>query len=955
MFNRQKLQDVLTAYKKALASGWWLDERYKWIAVKNFHRNWKPETENFADMLNRSLEIARNILGSRGTYPRAAIVELAGYAPEKVRAMFEALFDESGDVVGRIADFKERAGVLWKEYRTDGAQHYQTENAISTYLWLRYPDKYYIYKFSEVKAVADALESDYTFKMGHYADNLRNFYKLYDEINAVLKEDTELPKILKSKLTDDCCPDKELKTLTIDVGFYISRQYGGDTPDEDGAEWFGLDYDPGITVDDWGRLLRDPEVFTEKSLQIVARMKDYGGMATCTQLAEKYGEDPGFYNGGSTHLAKRVCNAMGMEIAVREDGSEKLWPVLYTGRYAGSEESGVFVWRLRDELSEALDRFDLSGIKLYATADNKVRYWLCAPGRGASIWDECVRDGIIAIGWDEIGDFRQYHSKSEIAEKLNEVLEPDKNYSSTAKALFEFANVMKPGDIVFAKNGLYSVIGRGVVEGDYEYDPSREEYKNIRRVRWNNVADYPYPGQTPQKTLTDITDKIEIVAKLNAFYDGEDKPNDGEPSCGYWWLNANPKIWSFSDIAVGDVQSYTLYNESGNKRRIFQNFLDAKAGDMIIGYESNPVKKIVALGQITNEQDGEKLCFEKVEGLTSPIDYAALKECHELEDMEYFKNPQGSLFRLTKDEYDFIMEMIRAENPLQGNTPVKKYTRQNFLSEVYMTEKNYDDLVGILENKKNIILQGAPGVGKTFAAKRLAWSVMGEQDESRVEFVQFHQNYSYEDFVMGFKPVEERFELKEGIFYRFCQKASNLPKKPFFFIIDEINRGNLSKIFGELLMLIENDHRGDKVVLAYNGIKFSVPDNLYIIGMMNTADRSLALIDYALRRRFSFFEMEPGFKTEGFKKHQAAQNSEKLDKLIEKTEELNDAISEDSSLGKGFRIGHSYFCFNEHNVCTDEKLRMIVEYDIIPTLEEYWFDNKTEFEKWEKDLRDVVE
>ena len=272
-----------------------------------------------------------------------------------------------------------------------------------------------------------------------------------------------------------------------------------------------------------------------------------------------------------------------------------------------------------------------------------------------------------------------------------------------------------------------------------------------------------------------------------------------------------------------------------------------------------------------------------------------------------------------------------------------------------MNEKNYDDLVGILENKKNIILQGAPGVGKTFAAKRLAWSVMGEQDESRVELVQFHQNYSYEDFVMGFKPVEERFELKEGIFYRFCQKASNRPYDKFFFIIDEINRGNLSKIFGELLMLIENDHRGDKVVLAYNGIKFSVPDNLYIIGMMNTADRSLALIDYALRRRFSFFEMEPGFKTEGFKKHQAAQNSGKLDKLIEKTEELNDAISEDSSLGKGFRIGHSYFCFNEHNVCTDEKLRMIVNYDIIPTLEEYWFDNKTEFEKWEKDLRDVVE
>lgn len=808
MFDKFRLTSVLKDYKKALASGWWLDERYKWIAVKNFHRNWKPETENFADMLNRSLEMARNILGSRGTYPRAAIVELAGYAPEKVRAMFEALFDESGDVVGRIADFKERAGVLWKEYRTDGTQHYQTENAISTYLWLRYPDKYYIYKFSEVKAVADALESDYTFKMGHYADNLRNFYKLYDEINAVLKEDPELSEILKSKLTDDCCPDKELKTLTIDVGFYISRQYGGDTPDEDGAEWFGLDYDPGITVDDWGRLLRDPEVFTEKSLQIVARMKDYGGMATCTQLAEKYGEDPGFYNGGSTHLAKRVCNAMGVEIAVREDGSEKLWPVLYTGRYAGSEESGVFVWRLRDELSKALDGFDLSGVKLYS--DRKTRYWMYSPGENANLWDRCLADGVMSVGWDELGDLNEYSSKTKIAGRMNEVYSSDTDYTLTGAALWNFTHEVRIGDVVYARKGVKTVIGRGIVESDYEYDESREVHCHIRRVKWEKI------------------------------------------------------------------------------------------------------------------------------------------------DRE-FRTARMTFYELTKPEAIRALEDDVSDVELISPEAFKPYTKSDFLSEVYMNEKNYDDLVGILENKKNIILQGAPGVGKTFAAKRLAWSVMGEQDESRVEFVQFHQNYSYEDFVMGYKPVEERFELKEGIFYRFCQKASNRPYDKFFFIIDEINRGNLSKIFGELLMLIENDHRGDKVVLAYNGIKFSVPDNLYIIGMMNTADRSLALIDYALRRRFSFFEMEPGFKTEGFKKHQAAQNSGKLDKLIEKTEELNDAISEDSSLGKGFRIGHSYFCFNEHNVCTDEKLRMIVEYDIIPTLEEYWFDNKTEFEKWEKDLRDVVE
>lgn len=183
---------------------------------------------------------------------------------------------------------------------------------------------------------------------------------------------------------------------------------------------------------------------------------------------------------------------------------------------------------------------------------------------------------------------------------------------------------------------------------------------------------------------------------------------------------------------------------------------------------------------------------------------------------------------------------------------IEKYDKEKFLNDVYMTEAKYERLVAVLKKKKNIILQGAPGVGKTFAAKRLAYSIMGEKDDDRIEFVQFHQNYSYEDFMMGYKPVEDGFELKYGIFYRFCQKAANHPDKDYFFIIDEINRGNMSKIFGELLMLIEADYRDTKATLAYNGLSFSVPKRLHIIGMMNTADRSLAMIDYALRRRFSF-------------------------------------------------------------------------------------------------------
>ena len=278
----------------------------------------------------------------------------------------------------------------------------------------------------------------------------------------------------------------------------------------------------------------------------------------------------------------------------------------------------------------------------------------------------------------------------------------------------------------------------------------------------------------------------------------------------YWWLNANPKIWTFASIGVGEKQSYTLYNANGNKRRIFQNFLDARVGDIIVGYESNPVKQIVALGRITAEQDGEKLWFEKTEVLANPVSYAALKDIPKLQDMEYFKNQQGSLFRLSQEEYDIILDTIREENPVAVEKIAVPYTKSDFLEDVYMTEERYERLVAVLQNKKNIILQGAPGVGKTFTARRLAWSIMGEKDDSRIEFVQFHQNYSYEDFMMGYKPVDDGFELQYGIFYRFCQKAANQPDKDHFFIIDEINRGNMSKIFGELFGAIEKGYRGEK-------------------------------------------------------------------------------------------------------------------------------------------------
>jgi 5-methylcytosine-specific restriction protein B len=469
---------------------------------------------------------------------------------------------------------------------------------------------------------------------------------------------------------------------------------------------------------------------------------------------------------------------------------------------------------------------------------------------------------------------------------------------------------------------------------------------------WWNI---PFTGRYTDDGYFQWTIRPELFnALISAGITAMELPQSLSSQINYWWLNANPKIWSFSDIRIGEEQGYTLLNENGNKRRIYQNFLDAKAGDLVIGYESTPVKQIVSICRILRENDGKSLYFEKIEGLSTPIEYSAIKDIPSLENMEYLVNPNGSLFKLTKDEYELLLDIIREYNPSSISKPEQKivYTRKEFLQDVYISEEDYDSLCSLLCQKKNVILQGAPGVGKTYTAKRLAYSMLGIKDDDKVKIVQFHQNYSYEDFIMGYKPDEAGFKLKKGIFYEFCRRAENNPDHKYFFIIDEINRGNLSKIFGELLMLIEKDYRGEKMALVYDNLPFLVPENLYIIGMMNTADRSLAMIDYALRRRFSFFNMRPAFKNNNFISYQRSLNSETLNDLIDTVKELNQDIANDASLGEGFCLGHSYFC--EWKECTDRLISGVIEYDLIPMINEYWFDDKVKAKKWADKLRGVL-
>ncbi len=572
-------------------------------------------------------------------------------------------------------------------------------------------------------------------------------------------------------------------------------------------DWWPREYTPGLSVDDWERLLRDEEVFTEGSLEIMKRMMDCGGQASCTKLSNKYGKNFNFYNAGSTSLARRVIQKTGCPVMSREEENSKLWPILYVGRYAKKEEEGFYIWKLREELAEALTRIDLSHIILYA--NTLPNFWKISH----------VNDH---ISEEEFETF--YENRLIVVHKTTAAKGTSKKTQGE-----DFMTTMKKGDYFYLCRGnSIRLLGRIDVEEALENSQKKDNW---------------------------FERKYTIVAESKDI-----SPYKGK---GKWWTP----------------------NHNSTCIRIPEDDW-AQFEDLILKPYFNKTRR----------------------------------------------------------------ELLGKEESIKGS---KKYEKAHFLKEVYMTEEKYDSLVSVLKKKKNVILQGAPGVGKTFTAKRLAYSIMGEIDEERVEFIQFHQNYSYEDFMMGYKPFEDGFKLKYGIFYQFCQKASAHPDKDYFFIIDEINRGNMSKIFGELLMLIEAEYRNTEITLAYNGLKFSVPNRLHIIGMMNTADRSLAMIDYALRRRFSFIDIEPGFSSEGFLNYKKRLNYAHFDKLIQCIIELNDAISGDPSLGKGFCIGHSYFCGIKE--CSAECLREIVEFDILPMLSEYWFDDESKLETWRNKLYGVLQ
>jgi DNA replication protein DnaC len=635
-----------------------------------------------------------------------------------------------------------------------------------------------------------------------------------------------------------------------------------------------------------------------------------------------------------TDVILKACEALGMNF--ENSTLAEQYEFLYNSKPVDLNTIDYANW-LYKEYSEKI-------------SETGVKYWVAAPGPGASEWDYFVKQGIYALGWNELGDLREFNDKAELNEEL---LIAKRNSNSDRKndalALWNIAKVIKPGDVVFAKRGLHEYVGYGVVKSSYTYNASDELYPHQIEVDWKKQGSWIAEYQIVKKTLTEITSYKEYVQQLIDLIIKEvpiDK-STGSKEISHYWLNANPKIWKIADFEIGQHQSYTAFNDNGNKRRMFDCFESIQPGDLIVGYESSPSMKVTAIFECTaalheDENEVQRIEFKIQRFLNRPIAWESLIQVDAFKDADVVKNNQGSLYRLTQLQFEAIMS-------LENDTDLPKYTIENLKSDSFIANEKLEKMVSYLKNKKNIILQGPPGTGKTFVAKKLAYALMGEKDDSHIEMVQFHQSVSYEDFIQGYRPTDSgSFKLKNGNFYKLCARALKNTEKPYFFIIDEINRGNLSKIFGELLMLIESDKRSQEyaINLMYSDSeesRFYVPPNIHIIGTMNTADRSLAVVDYALRRRFAFFELIPEFndKFKGFLKGVNVENA-LIDKISNRMNRLNAEIADD--LGVGFRIGHSFFTPNSGTIPNTDWFNDVVDFEIKPLLDEYYFDDSSQLE-----------
>jgi 5-methylcytosine-specific restriction protein B len=589
---------------------------------------------------------------------------------------------------------------------------------------------------------------------------------------------------------------------------------------------------------------------------------------------------------------------------------------------------------------------------LYSWADprDSRRIVKIAPGEDAKYWDDCLREGYICVGWDKVGDLTEFESKETFKTRFEEEFSERYNKAKLTQKTNEVWTLreLEAGDIVVANKGTSQVIGVGkVVDPGYEFRSDRPEYSHTVKVEWDTSLACDIPPQkrwafvTVAKVPLELYEKItrrgpvdpppivdalyrEIAAALERkgqlilygppgtgktytalrfsvwwlleqlgrkdaaavladrrrLKEAESALSTVQVSQRVWWVVTNPKEWSWDRLK----KERTVEFGYGRLRR---NFLLMQPGDLVIGYQSTPDKRIVALTKVSRglEKKGEdqaSIQLSYLHSVENGLTYDELLADGVLAASEpmRFRN-QGTLFTLNADEAGHALSLLAERDP---------------------------DVAQFIQDQ-----------GRVGPLTRLT----------------FHASYSYEDFIEGFRPADSgaaglSLRLEDGVFKRICREAQANPDGKYLVLVDEINRANVAKVFGELITLLEMDKRGVIVTLPQSKESFTIPDNVFVLGTMNTADRSIRLLDSAMRRRFAFVELMPDAEL------LSGAHVEGLD-LGELLLALNRRIAE--HVGREKQIGHSFLMENGEPISDPEEFARRFRQEILPLLQEYCYDD----------------
>lgn len=633
----------------------------------------------------------------------------------------------------------------------------------------------------------------------------------------------------------------------------------------------------------------------------------------------------------------------------KQEAQERAWDVVRLNRalLAAAQEISAFQGWTTNEIERFLYR--------WADPREQRRVVKIAPGENAKYWDECLAGGYICVGWGDVGDLREFDSKDFF--RTNFEQKYAKVYNNHRPTLTKKANEvwtlreLEPGDLIVANDGTSKILGIGeVIEPGYEWSTTRNEFRHIVHVKWDTsiakdippqkkwafvtvapVSDKlyeiiaadtqgaisPLPPVSVDPTFQEIAEALErkgqvilygppgtgktytarrfavvwlmqqagkietsVLTDLNAFDAAEQELSTLQVNRRAWWMVANPKYWSWDRLFMKGRVQYSY-------GRLQRNYPLVQPDDLVIGYQSTPDKRIVAIARVTKGfgvHEGKEPTIElaPVTTVKDGLTYDELVDDAVLKNSEPIRfRTQGTLFALTPDEAGHIFALLTERDPnlqsfIETNTGVGPLTR-----------------------------------------------------------LTFHPSYSYEDFIEGFRPVNTgsgalALRLEDGVFKRVCREAQAQPDKRFLVVIDEINRANVAKVFGELITLLEKDKRGMLVTLPQSKESFCIPPNVFLLGTMNTADRSIKLLDAALRRRFAFVELMPSIEM----LRGAKVGTLPLDDFLE---ELNNRVSRFE--GREKQIGHSFLLDGSEPISDPEEFSRRFRQEILPLLQEYCYDD----------------